>query len=90
MWCLGWSYSTGWVPRCSGSPDKLIAAAVWELCCGNVHLMGHRLCVHSPEIQGWNFCEFPELVSVSCCLLFRWHAAFQALSVSCALVKQET
>lgn len=68
------------VPRCSGSPDKLLllcgsSAVLWKC-----PLHGARA-VHA-EIQSWNFCEFPELVSVSCCLLFRWHAAFQALCVS--------
>lgn len=55
---------------------------------GNIYFTGHRLSVHSPEIQRWNFCELLELVS--CFLLFHWHATFQALCGSCASVKQET
>lgn len=82
MWCLGWSYSSGCFSGVQAAQTNFCCCVGVLLCCGNVHFMGHRLCMHSPEIQGWNFCEFPELVIVSCCLLFHWHAAFQALCVS--------
>ena len=62
---------------CCRSRDSPCCVCVGALpCCGNVRFTGRRphVCsrVRYPSLKcrGWSFSEFPELVSVSCCLLY--------------------